>query len=1428
MSSHDDRPEQAAPAQEGPEQSPGAPSRGGRRDGRGSRGRQVDTGDEGGRRAGERERGRGRRQPPRRERRREPLPPLPPIVFPEELPVSQLREEIAGAIREHQVVIVAGETGSGKTTQLPKICLELGREMIGHTQPRRIAARTIAERIAEELGSELGGLVGYQVRFTDQVSKDTRVKLMTDGILLTEIHRDRELDAYDTIIIDEAHERSLNIDFLLGYLKRILPKRPDLKVIITSATIDPESFARHFALPRTPGGEPEPAPIVEVSGRTFPVEIRYRPLVPDAITPGAEDGDADDDAPQRTPERDLFEGICDALDELDREEPGDVLVFLPGEQEIRDAQDAIRGHLQRSRMPEATEVLPLYGRLSAADQHRIFEKTRRSGVRRRVVLATNVAETSLTVPGIAYVIDAGTARISRYSTKAKVQRLPIEAVSQASANQRSGRSGRTRPGIAIRLYSEQDFERRPAFTDPEILRTNLASVILQALELGLGGIDRFPFLQPPDPRGIKDGIGLLEELGAVEERRPGSAVGRGGAGAREGAGSARAARDEPRLQLTKVGRELARLPIDPRYGRMVIESKRHDVARDVLIIVAGLTVQDVRERPLEQRQKADGLHARFRDPSSDFMTLLNVWRHLEQQSDELSSSAFRRLCRDEFLNFLRFREWQDVFRQLRQLAGPLGLRVEKPHGDDGPGARADAIHKAILAGLLSHLGIRDEAKRDYLGARGQRFMVFPGSGLAKSGADAIMAAELVETSRLFARTAAKIEPAWAEELAGPLAKRRHSDPHWERKLGQAVALEQVTLYGVPIVRDRRVALARFDPRWARDLFIRHALVEGDWTATHPFDRKNTQLRRELAALEDRVRRRDVLGDDADAVFAFYDERLPDEVVSQASFEQWWREAQQHQPELLAMRRGDLLEEDPDDAADEGAYPTQWRQGDQLLKLRYRFDPGAADDGVTAQIPLPLLARLDPLGFDWQVPGMRSELVTALLKSLPKATRRTFVPAADWAAKLLATAVEPARGEAAVPLGELRPDTGAAVPGPLDLTLHEVMQRAAGIRFDPAEFDWAKVPAHLRMRFRVLDDRGRELGAGEDLVELQQRLKRASEASLVRATREAAGARTDGGAARGGADGGASEGSSAGGHDAASAPSATEFEQEGVAGFPVDELPAFVDLRRKSGVIRAYPTLKLAKGGRVDLGVVTTAEDQAREHPKALRRLLAKSVPSPVSYVQDHLTAQEKLLLAASPYPSVAALLEDVVLALAAETLEQAPSPLVRTRAEFERLRDALNARVVDALFDEAKRIAQLLGEWRKAEAALKGANHISVLPSLADARAQLDQLIRPGFVSAAGIARLRHFPRYLRAVAMRMERLRENPALERAGQQQLQQALALYEAAGGVIPLPEDAPERLARARWMLEELRVSLFAQQLGTAETASVKRLRQALAED
>ncbi|MEO8094793.1 MAG: ATP-dependent RNA helicase HrpA, partial [Pseudolysinimonas sp.] len=872
---------------------------------------------------------------------------LPTITYPPELPVSAAREELARVIAANQVVIVAGETGSGKTTQLPKICLELGREKIGHTQPRRIAARSIAERISEELGVELGGLVGYQVRFDDRSSVSTRVKLMTDGVLLAELNRDRDLKRYDTIILDEAHERSLTIDFLLGYLKQLLPRRPDLKLIITSATIDPESFSKHFAAPDGRG-----APIVEVSGRTYPVEIRYRPLV---VEPVETDDEADVDGVPTgsTTNRDYLEGIADALAELAREPAGDVLVFLSGENEIRDAEDAVRAAVSTGSTID-TEVLPLYGRLSAADQHRVFETKRGPGIRRRIVLATNVAETSLTVPGIKYVVDAGTARISRYSVRAKVQRLPIEAISQASANQRSGRAGRTSDGIAIRLYSQEDFDRRPEFTDPEILRTNLAAVILQMISIGLGDIAGFPFLQPPDSRGIQDGVDLLHELGAIRRLSSPKGV------------------SKPAPEITKVGRELALLPVDPRFGRMIVESKKHGVVREVTAIVAGLSIQDPRERPLEKRPQADAAHARFADPTSDFLSLLGLWNYLEEKQKELSSSAFRRLCKAEFVNYLRVREWQDLYRQL--LRADRGSSLSRPH-DGSRQARSpdpDGIHRSLLSGLLSRIGLRDErgvstgstnakrAIREYLGARNTRFAIFPGSALAKKAPPAVMAAELVETSRLFARTVAAIDPAWAEALAGDLVKRSYGEPRWEKKQGSAVADEKVTLYGVPIVPKRRVQLARIDAEQARELFIRHALVDGDWpysidrNALYAFDRANRALREELTEVEERTRRRDILIDD-EAVVDFYDRRLPANATDVRAFERWWKDTSATTPDLLTMTRITLLE-DPVVEPVETTYPAEWVNGEQRFRLTYRFEPGADDDGVTVELPLALLPR----------------------------------------------------------------------------------------------------------------------------------------------------------------------------------------------------------------------------------------------------------------------------------------------------------------------------------------------------------------------------------------------------------------------------------------------------------------------------------------
>jgi ATP-dependent helicase HrpA len=1341
------------------------------------------------------------------------------IVFPPELPVSQKKDDIARAIRDHQVVIVAGETGSGKTTQLPKICLELGRENIGHTQPRRLAARTIAERIAEELGQEVGGLVGYQVRFTDRASAATRIKLMTDGILLNEMNHDRMLSRYDTIIIDEAHERSLNIDFLLGYLKQLLPERPDLKLIITSATIDPESFARHFA-----AADGTPAPIVEVSGRTFPVEIRYRPLAPDAPSDDPDDDDESESRPPARPARggarpatgtgtraapaggdrdpkDLFEGIGEALDELEREAPGDVLVFLSGENEIRDAEDALRGkYASRSASTgNGVEVLPLYGRLSAADQHRVFQRSSTPGIRRRVILATNVAETSLTVPGIKYVIDAGTARISRYSVRSKVQRLPIEPISQASANQRSGRSGRTSDGIAIRLYSEEDYARRPEFTDPEILRTNLAAVILQMISLGLGDVAAFPFLQPPDSRGIKDGLDLLTELSALRTPESKGAV--------------------PRL--TAVGRDLARLPIEPRFARMVVESKRTGTSREVLAIVAGLTIQDPRERPLEKRGRADELHARFADQSSDFLTLLNLWNHLEEKQRELSSSAFRRLCKAEFLNYLRIREWQDVYRQLRQLAKPLGLTIGEP------AVNPEGIHRSILSGLLSQIGLRDQAKRDYLGARQTRFMVFPGSTLAKKQPAAVMSAELVETSRLFARMNAAIDPTWAEPLAGDLLKRSYSEPHWEKKQGAAVAYEQVTLYGVPLVARRRVQFARIDPEYARELFIRHALVEGEWESQQAFDRANRGFRRDLEQLEERSRRRDILLDD-EAVFEFYQARIPRDVVSQRSFEGWWKKARHDDPDLLTMTLETLLPEGAPEV-DETEFPAQWQQGDQRLALRYRFEPGSDDDGVTATVPLALLPRLEERAFESQVPGFRRELTTALIRSLPKRLRVNFVPATDWAERLV-----DALGD------DFGDDFLGAMAG--------LMKQLAHVPVTRDDFDREKLPEHLRVTFRVIDDRGATVGAGKDLAALKASLADAARASIARASRGGPAGSAGSGGSAGSAGSIGSVGSagstparatSTSAGPAPTGPAAASriatagarraggfAERSGITTWDLGELPRFVDTEQHGGVIRAYPALVDEKTA-VSVRLMATAAEQAETTPTGVRRLLLLAVPSPASYVREHLTQNEKLLLATSPFQNVNALFDDAMAACADEALSALhPDGLVWTAAEFEAVRDRLSKAVLPLLDHTIATVLRILTAARDVERALKRTSSMALLPAVSDAREQLAALVRPRFISETRLARLEHLPRYLAAIVYRLDKLPDNPARDRAWMTEVQTATARYTDAGGRLPLAPHSPEPLVRARWLLEELRVSLFAQPLGTAEPASLQRLTKLLA--
>ncbi|MFD0687409.1 ATP-dependent RNA helicase HrpA [Actinomadura fibrosa] len=1241
---------------------------------------------------------------------------VPAITYPAELPVSQKKDDILAAVRDSQVVIVAGETGSGKTTQIPKICLELGRGVlgsIGHTQPRRLAARTVADRIAEELGTELGETVGYKVRFTDRSSDDTLVKLMTDGILLAEIQTDRLLRQYDTLIIDEAHERSLNIDFLLGYVKEILPRRPDLKVIITSATIDPERFSAHF----------DDAPIVEVSGRTYPVEVRYRPVI-------------DPDDPSADPDRDQVQAILDAVDELEREAPGDVLVFLSGEREIRDTADALQKHFQNRR--GTTEVLPLYARLSAAEQHRVFQPHRG----RRVVLATNVAETSLTVPGIRYVVDPGTARISRYSHRLKVQRLPIEPISQASANQRKGRCGRVAEGVCIRLYSEEDFESRPEFTDPEILRTNLASVILQMTSLGLGDIAAFPFVEPPDRRNVKAGVDLLHELGAIDP-----------------------AEQDPRKRLTPLGRRLAQLPVDPRLGRMVLEADRNGCVREVLVIAAALSIQDPRERPADQQQAADEKHRRFADPTSDFLAYLNLWNYLRERQKELSGSAFRRMCKSEFLHYLRIREWQDLHGQLKQVAKTLGVTLNT--ADAAP----DRVHVSLLAGLLSHIGLADAQKGDkqrrgqeYLGARGAKFAVFPGSALFKKPPRWVMAAELVETSRLWGRTNARIEPEWIEPLAGHLVKRQYSEPHWSKKQAAVMAHEKVTLYGVPIVADRRVNYGSIDPALSRELFIRHALVEGDWETHHAFFHENRALLEEVEELEHRARRRDILVDD-ETLFDFYDERVPEDVVSGRHFDAWWKRARRTDPDLLGFEKSMLINASADGVS-EADYPDVWQQGPLRLRLTYQFEPGADADGVTVHIPVQVLNQVRPDGFDWQVPGLRAELVTELIRSLPKQLRVNFVPAPDYARKVL--------------------DRVAPRTEPLLDALERELTALTSVPIAREAWDTSRLPAHLRITFRVVGERRRTLGEGTDLDELKRRL-----AGTVRGTLSKA---------------------------------ASTVERSGLRDWTIGELPRTYERNQNGYDVKAFPALT-DEGDGVAVRMYETEAEQRRAMWLGTRRLVLLNAPSPVKLIQGRLTNRGKLALSHNPHGSVAALFDDCVTAAADHLIAEAGGP-AWDEAGYRALYDRVRADLHDATAAVVAQVERILAESHEIDRRLRGTTSLTLVPALTGVRAHLASLVHPGFVTATGWQRLADLPRYLRAIQVRLDKLPENPGRDRMLAHQVEELEREYEQTLKRLHPSRRDDEPARQVRWMLEELRVSLFAQQLGTRFPVSDKRIRKAMA--
>jgi ATP-dependent helicase HrpA len=1369
------------------------------------------------------------------------------ISYPTDLPVSAAKDDIAEAIRDNQVVIIAGETGSGKTTQLPKICLELGlgiNGLIGHTQPRRIAARTVAERIADELGEDLGNTIGYQVRFTAQVADSTRVKVMTDGILLSELSRDKLLRDYEVIIIDEAHERSLNIDFLLGYLKEVLSRRSDLKVIITSATIDPESFSAHF----------DDAPIISVEGRTFPVEVRYRPLGEDA-----DDDELDgpgDSGNYETGVEEQTEGIISAVDELAAEAPGDILVFLSGEREIRDTADALTDHLRRCPRMSNWEVVPLFARLSAGEQQKVFQPHSRP----RIVLATNVAETSLTVPGIKYVIDVGTARISRYSNRTRVQRLPIERISQASANQRKGRSGRTSEGICIRLYSEEDFESRPEFTDPEILRTNLASVILQMASLGFAASDQeildFPFLTPPEARAVRDGRTLLTELGALTSDSAG------------------------KIQVTEIGRKLTVLPIDPRLARMVIAGAEAGCGGEVTVIVAALSIQDPRERPAEVRAAADEKHARFTHRGSDFLSYLNLWNYLQSLQADMGSSKFRRRCKSEFLNFVRIREWQDLVGQLRSLLGSAGIRIEKSvwqpsdgdagesysgdrdsvtgrsgdglsgngtggshassghlgdgdrtaqgdqgHGNQGHGAtgkigfaelsaakrsakknsatvsagdtgkqvaavkldpHAAAIHRSLLTGLLTMIGSRSERHKDYQGARGTRFAIFPGSGLFKVNPDFVMAAELVETSRLWARTVAAIDPDWVVEAAGDLVTRQHSEPHWSTKAGSSMVYEKISLFGVTLINDRRVGYGTIDREAARDMFIRKGLIEGDWHERFGFLDHNAAVIDEAEELASRTRNRRVLDQD-DALYEFFDERIPAGVTSAADFRSWWKKQKRRDAHLLDLTTSVLLSDDSEELTASVAddFPMEWELSDGTkAKLRYSFDPGSTEDGVTVEIPAEAVPSVDADEFTWQVPGLREELVAAYIRSLPKNKRRYFVPAPDVARDIL-PALNPYQGSL--------PEVLAA----------HLSERAGGgglndlvpITVTASDFDRTRIPAHLRLTFRVVDGK-KTVGTGEDLAALSTRAK-----PQVRKAR---------------------------------AKQSSFAPQTGLTDW------SFGDLADpEAAAVGVVPGLA-DRSNRVDLVAFDTALEARISSREGLITLLSLNTSEALKYLQDGLTTEEKLILAGHQKTAdelLTGLIRVGVRGLVADRLGPAETSWVSTGAEFASLKSEVHAELPVVCTALLPTLMKALKATTELDKLVTKASSLAILANLADVQAWSGSHTTASAVAAMSPQMLRELPRWVHAEVVRIGAMQDSPIRDKQFMDRVTScsddvakktgrrfpALAKADWPELIVSLPQDWVEVVL----MLEELRVSLFANSLGTAHPVSEKRIAKALAQ-
>ncbi|MDN8619201.1 ATP-dependent RNA helicase HrpA [Corynebacterium kefirresidentii] len=1231
---------------------------------------------------------------------------VPTITYPDALPVTARRDDIAEAIRDNQVVIIAGETGSGKTTQIPKICLDLGRGrrgLIGHTQPRRIAARTVAERIASELDQKIGESVGYAIRFDDRVSETTAVKLMTDGILLAEMQRDRFLNKYDTIIIDEAHERSLNIDFLLGYLKRLLPKRPDLKVIITSATIDPESFAAHFA-----DADGNPAPIIEVSGRTYPVEIRYRPL--------------EFEAGGKVVDQDPLDGLTEAIEELMHEGDGDILCFFPGERDIRDAMEAIEGKKWKN-----VEVTPLFGRLSNQEQHRVFSEHRG----RRIVLATNIAETSLTVPGIRYVVDTGTARISRYSTRTKVQRLPIEPISQASANQRSGRCGRVADGIAIRLYSEQDFESRSEFTDPEILRTNLASVILQMVSLKLGDIEQFPFIQPPEHKAIRDGLNLLHELGALHDKQ-----------------------DKP--TLTATGRDLARIPLDPRMARMLIEANTNGCLDDVMVIVAAMTIQDVRERPLDFQAQADQAHARFKDKSSDFLSMLKLWDYIKQTRNEQSGNKFRKRMKQEFLHYMRIREWFDLVRQLKDVAKQLGWTYQ-----EGTERRADDIHMSLLSGLLSNIGARDGNSKEFQGARNTRFLVFPGSALAKKPPEFLMAAELVETSRLWARDVATIDPAWVEKLGADLLKHNYSEPTWSRKRAAAIAHQKSTLYGVPIVADRTVPYHRVDPTAARDMFIRNALVAGDWNTHHAFFKTNAQALDDAAAYEEKARRRGLIVDE-DTLFDFYDQRIPANVTTGRHFDSWWKKERRRNPELLDFDPTKLIHDSHE--VTEESFPDHWRKGSIDYELTYKFEPGDPLDGVTVMVPIPMLAGLDTEGFDWLVPGLRLELVTELIRSLPKALRRTVVPAPEFAERAI--------------------DRLVPYEGTITQQLADVLHELGGQGINATDFQPSKLPMHLRMNYGAIDKRGKIVDSDRDLAALIRRQSGHIKSSVSRVSRTA--------------------------------------ESTAVSEWTDDTLGAIDDTVTTNvdgHEVTAYPALVATKDG-VELKVHPTKAAADAAMVTTTLTLLMRDIAVNTAQMVKGLPLQQRVAVDSYPHGGADGLVNDARVAAIRDLMLEAGGP-VRTPSAFQKLKDTIKPQVPGRVRQAVVAIAPGLAEYSNLRAELAHWDGAAI----DDMREQLEFLLPRNAITIHGMSHLRHLPRYIQAMRIRLEDMNLDPDRDADRQAEVDNAKAYLANRLRSLPPGREKTREVKDIRWMVEELRVSLFAQRLGTAHAVSLRRIQKAV---